>query len=253
MNAVTPILAYDDLLQRPGIVVQQEDGFVRIVTPALGSWRKLEPTWRLGILVPAVLAAFPLLAALTGPRGDRLPPVVASLEFGVILVFVILAAAGRVYGRHVLEVTRDTFAINRIGVVTLRARRQVFRRDAIGQVHYNTASRKLFVYVTGQDLIEIPFPGEFAEVENAVEVLDRAIHANPDEIDHSLPRGEFEQAEPEHSARTRVMMLSFSAALVVTSAILLLTGVPVLWMVALFAAAVPAGITLGTQRSKFWM
>jgi len=29
--------------------------------------------------------------------------------------------------------------------------------------------------------------------------------------------------------------------------------VPVLWMVALFAAAVPAGITLGTQRSKFWM
>src|SRR3954454_10733338 len=111
MNAANPILAYDDLLQRPGIVCQQEDGFVRVVTPALGSWRQLGPTWRLGILVPAVMAAFPLFAAVTGPRGDRLPAAIASLECCAILAFVVLAAAARVYGRHVLEVTRDTFVL----------------------------------------------------------------------------------------------------------------------------------------------
>jgi hypothetical protein len=58
---------------------------------------------------------------------------------------------------------------------------------------------------------------------------------------------------PAQSEAWRRLMLGLSAALALIALLLLVLGVPGIWLPLLIAAAVPAGITLGTQPHKYWV
>jgi hypothetical protein len=251
MSPNPSILPYDDALQRPGVAYQCDNGFLRIVTPALGSWRRLGPYWKVSIIGLSLWALWPMLMLFTVPRGDRLPFLIGSLEISAILVLVVVAAVARLHRRFIFEVTRDTFSIIQIGLAGRRHTR-TFRRGSIQSVHRNSCNGNLFIYAIGQDLIELHIPVDRRAVEEIAQMLEQAIREDAPSADGSLRTELMESTSPPPSPAWRKAMLGASVAMLVLAAALLITGVPGLWLLPLILAAVPAGITLGSQPTKFW-
>lgn len=251
MTQVPPILAYDDLLQRPGIACERGDGFVRIVTPSLRRWRRLGPLWKISIIALALWAIWPLLFVFVTPSAERLPLLIGSLELCILLVLILIAAMARLSQRFVFEVDRDSFSLTRISFGG-RRHTLVYRRDAIRDIHINPHNRHLFIYIIGQDMIEIPLTADAGTAEEAVRALDDAMRRNSESIDRTLPKSLISEHSSPSSDAWRRAMLAISGTLTVLGVALLLAGVPVVWLLLLIVAAIPAGITLGTQHEKFW-
>src|SRR5262245_30617420 len=254
MTTAQTLLPYADLPARWGVAVQREADLVRISVPPVPGWRFLS----LGFLF-----SIPLLAAITlayfgtmtywAVRGAEWAPLIAPVAmYGCALLFVVVAAVGRLRNRSIFEVDSA-----RLTIICQRGRtRQVIistPRSMVVEVKFSQINRNLFVHVLGHDFIEV-FISPNADVGRWVaEQIRAALKTVPLAVEGAAPVHR-DTGDRLTSARARAVLLTIASGMACAGIAMLFMGtVPrVIGGYLIFLAVVPVGIALGTQPKKFW-
>ena len=155
MTDTPPMLPYAASLARDRVSVERGPNFLRVISPPVGSWRKISRGYHVGIGLLGLMVLLTLLSAISGPTAeDRRAALHVMAAYTGILLLVIARAYDRVRRSFVFDVTDRTFSMTRLapwGPLSART----WQRGAIASVSATPRLGMLAVRITGQDRIDV--------------------------------------------------------------------------------------------------
>jgi hypothetical protein len=219
------------------------------------SWRHLNGGLRLAILMSligvALLSVWSVL--MNRPLGEQAPELAA---FGCAFLITISVAIYQLAIRLVLVVTKDTFALARVGPSN-HLRWTTWPRSAILEVKLNSHSRKVNLRITGQHTLELFVGGREDVARSIADVLAGALRGSY----QPFPSGVDWLRQDARRGRRLLLPLFYGAFIGVEAAGLLLILFARDWapagvltiMGGLMAAAIGGGLLFGTQDKEFYL
>jgi hypothetical protein len=241
--AATP-LPYAASLLRDRVSVERGPNYLRVITPPMGSWRKLPP----GFFIAGAFLGLYIVGALINGAFD------AVAVFGTVLLVVALFAHDRVRRAFVFEVTDRTFALTRLspwGPLTAR----LWRRDAIGAITAVHPPGTIMIQVIDSERIVLRLGVDRAAAESVAAALREGLAAPVTPVEHraaNLQSGEIHPPEAMRGMERTAMLLTAFALAGLGLVIGIVFMNPCIAMIPLILAAIPAGMALGTQKKDYY-
>jgi hypothetical protein len=250
----SPILQYPDLPTRWGIAIESDAQRFRLVVPPVPGWRLLPRAYLTGLIVLTVLFASNIVPPLLHRPvrwEDVYPPLIINGLFATCLLGM---AYHRLYRWTLFEVTADRFRIIPWGVLGGASPGDWPRGDIL-EARANAFNGKLILRIRGQDPLEV-FVSANRKVAQFVadqlaDALTRQYEVAPNSAQvATIGDGNWRSASSRQRTATNAAIYMMLALLLVAWCVWPTVGLVLL--AAIFLAAIPLGISIGTQRKDFY-
>jgi len=241
------------------IVVESRGSVTRIHIPPVRRWRDL-PRSYWWILLPLFFATFASIDALVARYHKNMQEFYGVMPtaamYSIITGLIALLAAYRLQRYIILEINPTQFRVLHAHH-DRAAPRITLQRSEIGQIRVSRSDGKLYVPVTQGDSFEI-FLTSSSEVNQWIgEAVAKALQGNLMEststsqgIDYASPYTSEET--PVQPTRSRRFLIGTSFVLIGVAIVLFCTPIAPAGFILLIAAAVPAGLGLGSQKKDYY-
>jgi len=251
-TAETKTLGYAALPEQLGVTIDRSHGGVRVMVPPVYNLRTLPKGYWIST---AILCALPIMETITvvgagAGRVIELIPVYIQIVLALLIIWWV--AAVRLCVRVLFAAQGGRLAITRLSGRS-PGRRQSWMCSDVEEVRYSPKARKLMIRFRGQDPISIFVSPQQPIGELVADTITAAIRdGSINEPTDSMHEDEQEQRQHRWNRNVCLTIALGLAASAVVLMIVFPVAMPASFCL-LMAAAIPAGIALGTQDKKFWM